>query len=131
MIDIPMDTLRSYLSRSTLGKGTIIANLSLQQSSQPSHFTQVHDRPTFPLVSTVEPPDENLDHILPVDNGPDSWVLDFGPDGVVMSQSRMWEIQLLLGLTPNVDSMQIMSFGYTGSWVDLLVCIRIFCYAPV
>ncbi|KAF8520394.1 hypothetical protein BU17DRAFT_46567 [Hysterangium stoloniferum] len=121
MIDIPMDTLRSYLSRNTLAKGTVVATLSLQRSSQPSHFTQAHGRPTFPLVSTVEPPDENLDHILPVDNGQDSWVLEFGPDGVVLSQSRMWEIQLLLGLTPSVDSMQIMSFAYTGSWVDLLI----------
>lgn len=119
-----MAALRSYLSDRPPCKGTVVANLSLGPSSQPSHFAQAHGRPTFPLL----PPDaledtdvQSLDHILPVDNGPDAWVLDFGPEGVVMSQSRMWEIQLLLGMAPVVDTMQMMSFGYSGSWIDLLV----------
>ena len=119
-----MTALRSYLSDKPPSKGTVVANLSLGPSSQPSHFSQEHGRPTFPLL----PPDaledtdtQSLDHILPVDNGPDAWVLDFGPEGVVLSQSRMWEIQVLLGMAPVINTMQMMSFGYSGSWVDLLV----------
>lgn len=124
LMDIPMTALRSCLLETRPCKGAIVANLSLGPSSQPSHFAQEHSRPTFPLL----PPDaledtdvHSLDHILPVDNGPDAWVLDFGPEGVVLSQSRMWEIQLLLGMAPMVDTMQMMSFGYSDSWVDLLV----------
>lgn len=72
----------------------------------------------------MEPSDDfdvqSSDYILPFDNGPYAWILDFGAEGIVISQSRMWEIQILLGQAPN-DSMSIMSFTYTGSWVDLLV----------
>ncbi|KAF8588708.1 hypothetical protein K439DRAFT_1613378 [Ramaria rubella] len=123
-INIPMTILRSYLSKDLSPKGSVVANLALGPSSQPSHFAEAHGRPTFPLLppDSLEDTDfQSLDHILPVDNGPDAWVLDFGPEGVVLSQSRMWEIQLLLGLAPGVDTMQMMSFGYSGSWVDLLV----------
>lgn len=108
----------------------MVANLSLAPSSQPSHFAQTQGRPTFPLLPPESLDDadfQSLDHILPVDNGPDAWVLNFGDDGVVLSQSRMWEIQLNLGLAPGVDDMQMMSFGYGGSWLDLLVSDRTPC----
>jgi len=122
--DIAATTLRSYLSQTPSPKGPVIANMSLGPSSQPSPFSQTLGRLTFPLLppESLEDPDfQNPDHILPEDNGPDAWVLDFGPDGVVLSQGRMWEIQLVLGLAPGVDAMQMMSFGYSGSWVDLLM----------
>jgi len=105
----------------------VIATLSLGPSSHPRHFAAPHLRPTFLLIPEVDSTSgdiefQSLDHILPMDNGSDAWTLDFGADGVVMSQGRMWEIQLLLGLAQN-DAMPMMSFGYTGSWVDLLVCM--------
>ena len=119
-----MAALRSYLSQRTPCKGAVVANLSLGSSSQPSHFAQEHGRPSFPLLplDAFEDTDvQSLDHILPVDNGPDAWVLDFGPEGVVLSQNRMWEIQILLGMAPVMDTMQLISFGYSDSWIDLIV----------
>lgn len=54
-----------------------------------------------------------------------SWVLDFTGGGkyagVVMSQARMREIELVVNPFSAMESeVQMMAFG-TGSWVDLLV----------
>ncbi|KIJ49685.1 hypothetical protein M422DRAFT_28049 [Sphaerobolus stellatus SS14] len=122
--DIPITVLRSYFSKSPPLNGSVLVTLSLGRSSQPGHFAQPYNRPTFPLIPSVEPLDDNdfqtIDHILPFNNGPDAWILDFGDEGIVMSQTRMWEIYVFQGLVPN-DSLPMMSFGYSGSWVDLLV----------
>ena len=107
--------------------GSVLVTLSLGQSSQPGHFSNPTFRPTFPLIPVVQPPNDNdfqtLDHILPFDNGLDAWVLDFGDEGIVMSQGRMWEIQALQGSMPS-ESLSLM-FGYSGSWVDVLVNHRL------
>ena len=56
-----------------------------------------------------------------------SWLLDFTAGGkypgVVVSQSRMREIELVVNPFGGIDNMgdvPMMSFG-TGSWIDLLV----------
>lgn len=56
-----------------------------------------------------------------------TWNLDFTDEGktqgIVMSQSRMRDIELVvnpLGSIDTLNSVGMMSFG-TGSWVDLLV----------
>lgn len=119
-IDIPLNILEQYLAKDILPKGCILANLCMQPSSQP-HTAEMIGGPRFPLVSSEESLGEtDFDHILPIDNGPDAWVIDFGP-GVVMSQSRMWELQALLKRTPDAHALPIMPFAYSGSWVDLLV----------
>ncbi|GJJ06302.1 hypothetical protein Clacol_000493 [Clathrus columnatus] len=121
-IDVPLDVLESYLRKKSLPKGCVLADLCMQRSSQPPCTAEMFGGPKFPLVPLEENPEEtDFDHILPIDNGPDAWVVDFGPEGVVMSQSRMWEIQVLLKRTPAAHGLPIMAFAYSGSWVDLLI----------
>lgn len=110
------------MTKKSLPKGSVLADLCMQPSSQPSYTAEAIGGPRFPLVPPEENPEEtDFDHILPIDNGSDAWVIDFGADGVVMSQSRMWEIQVLLKRAPVAHDMPIMPFTYSGSWVDLLV----------
>ncbi len=91
-------------------------------------------RPVFPLV----PGGIDLEHLFPqtfdspldLDGEPfskPSWILDFtqggSRPGVVMSQSRMREIELVVNPLSSIDQLDnIMSFG-TGSWVDILVSL--------
>lgn len=92
-------------------------------------------RPTFPLV----PSGSQIDHIFPIDSAVSNdlvtlseqhiWILDFTnggkTPGVVTSQTRMRDIELVINPLSGMDSMgsvNMLSFG-TGSWVDLLVCI--------
>lgn len=102
-------------------------------------------RPTFPLV----PRGSELDHLFPqttnmssslgtsanesgTSPGQHTWFLDFTDggkhSGVVMTQSRMRDIELIINPLSGMDhlnSVGMMSFG-TGSWVDLLVCLYLF-----
>lgn len=57
-----------------------------------------------------------------------TWILDFTSGGkypgIVMSQSRMRDIELVvnpLGGMDNLNSVGMITFG-PGSWVDHLVC---------
>jgi hypothetical protein len=61
-----------------------------------------------------------------------TWFLDFTNggkhSGVVMTQSRMRDIELIINPLSDIDHLNpvnMMSFG-TGSWVDLLVCFHRF-----
>ncbi len=88
-------------------------------------------RPAFPLV-----PDGAREHTFPqtadISSSPfdlekPSWLLDFTEGGrhpgVVVSQSRMRDIELVVNPLSSMDEMNtvnIISFG-TGSWIDLLV----------
>jgi hypothetical protein len=38
-----------------------------------------------------------------------------------MSQSRMKEIQDIVGLAPSNNSMRSLAYGTRGSWVEMLV----------
>jgi hypothetical protein len=141
-IDIPLPRLRQHLSTYPPFGGATIATLSLHPvpekvSYSPSISISAFDsRPTFPLA----PFGTEVDHIFPqiVDLGLSSingvnagekhtWMLDFTQGGkcpgVVMSQSRMRDIELLINPFSAMDQMDtagIMSFR-NGSWVDLLV----------
>jgi hypothetical protein len=84
-------------------------------------------RPTFPLV----PSGSELEHVFPqtaelTSDAQHVWILDFTHGGqfpgVVVSQSRLREMELVVNPLSGMDSMStgMMSFG-TGSWVALLV----------
>ncbi|KAJ7188498.1 hypothetical protein C8R46DRAFT_1157516 [Mycena filopes] len=130
-LDIPFSQLRPYLS--THRKGATMATLLLYSFpdsqlfpaslSMPSLMT----RPTFSLV----PSGSELEHVFPqtaeLTSDPQHvWVLDFTHGGkipgVVISQSRLREMELVVNPLSGMDAMSsgMMSFG-TGSWVALLL----------
>ncbi|KAJ7251801.1 hypothetical protein B0H12DRAFT_1118930 [Mycena haematopus] len=132
-LDISFDRLRSYLS--TYPKGATLATLLLTPLTASELFpgalsmTSLISRPTFPLV----PSGSELEHVFPqtaeLTNESDAqhvWILDFTHGGkfpgVVVSQSRMREMELVVHPLSGMDSMGLgmMSFG-TGSWVALLL----------
>lgn len=130
-LDIPFDQLRSYLS--THRKGSTMATLLLSPLSHSQLFPaslsmpSLISRPTFPLV----PSGSELEHVFPqtaelTNDALHVWVLDFTEGGqhpgVVVSQSRMREIELVVNPLSGMDAMNpvMMSFG-TGSWVALLL----------
>lgn len=139
-LDIPLLSLRSHLQHHR--QGVTIATLSLSGPSDwqlfPASMSMPNftTRPTFSLV----PRGSELEHVFPQTADPSTtmdtsdvplghyvWMLDFTDGGknpgVVMSQSRMRDIELVvnpLGGMDNLNSVGMMSFG-TGSWVDLLV----------
>ncbi|KAJ7590744.1 hypothetical protein C8J56DRAFT_541069 [Mycena floridula] len=144
-LDIPLPLLRLFLA--TPQKGATIATLSLTPPSPAPLFPAsmsmptLTSRPTFALV----PRGSELEHVFPHTADPSSsmamdvsedsssllqhtWVLDFTDGGqnpgVVLSQSRMREIELVVNPLSSMDHlngpMSMMSFG-TGSWVDLLL----------
>jgi hypothetical protein len=88
-------------------------------------------QPTFALG----PSGATLDHIFPLprsqsSDNPIRWILDFTTDGksqggVVMSQSRLREIERLANPLSNDVSMDVDIPGMIpaggGSWIDILV----------
>ncbi|KAJ3749186.1 hypothetical protein DFH05DRAFT_1475820 [Lentinula detonsa] len=140
--DIPLHRLRSKLATSL--KGATIATLTLSPPIESHIFPAsmsiptLTARPTFSLV----PAGSDLEHVFPqladlpastldpVNNessGRNVWFLDFTEGGkypgIVMSQSRMREIELVINPLSSMETMNtmgMMSFG-TGSWVDLLI----------
>ncbi|KAJ7039222.1 hypothetical protein C8F04DRAFT_1087546 [Mycena alexandri] len=130
-LDIPFSQIRSYLS--THRKGATMATLLLHSFPDSQLFPaslsmpSLISRPTFPLV----PSGSELEHVFPqtaeLTSGPQHvWVLDFTHGGkipgVVISQSRLREMELVVNPLSGMDSMSsgMMSFG-TGSWVALLL----------
>lgn len=153
-LDLNVQQLRLHLT-SLNNKGVTIATLSLEKLSEahlyPSSMAMpnVTTRPTFPLAPAVS----ELDHNFPqfgdnfsgaVDShdstnafsGPYTWVLDFTHGGkrpgVVTSQSRMKEIELVVNPLGGTDSLngvsEMLSFGTVG-WIDLLVRSYLFAYS--
>lgn len=143
-LDLTLSQLRSSLP--SLNKGVTIATLSLDKLSEahlylPSmSMPNVTARPTFPLMPAVSELDHNFPQFgdnfgIAVDphdsnafSGPYAWVLDFTESGkrpgVVTSQSRMKEIELVVNPLGGIDSLNgvsdMLSFGAV-SWIDLLV----------
>ncbi|KAJ6558539.1 hypothetical protein DFH09DRAFT_1037086 [Mycena vulgaris] len=130
-LDIPFDQLRTYLS--TPRKGATMATLLLSPLSDSQLFPaslsmpSLISRPTFPLV----PSGSELEHVFPqtaelTNDSQHVWILDFTHGGkfpgVVVSQSRLREIELVVNPLSGMDAMNpvMMSFG-TGSWVALLL----------
>lgn len=143
-LDIPLAALRSSLIPRP--KGVTIATLCLNPTSEAQLFPASMSMPTFTVRPTFSlvPQGSELEHVFPQTmdlsssmsafNGSDTttqyvWMLDFTDSGkypgVVMSQSRMRDIELVvnpLGDMVGLHSVGLLSFG-TRSWVDLLVCI--------
>lgn len=118
-------------------KGVTIATLVLSSSpgsvSDPSamDIADLRSRPTFNLV----PAGAQVDRMLPQQGqsmesstvASRMWILDFTDGGkypgVVMSQSRMREIELVvnpLSAMSHMGDVPVIAFG-SGSWLDLLV----------
>nr|GAT57759.1 predicted protein [Mycena chlorophos] len=129
-LDIPTDLLRSHLSAPR--KGFSLATLMLSSLTGTQLFPpslsmpSLLSRPTFPLVPTGS----EIEHIFPqaeASTGQHIWMLDLTHGGevpgVVMSQARMREIELIIhplgGMDPSL-ALNMMSFG-SGSWVALLL----------
>ena len=143
-LDLTLAQLRSSLT--SFNKGVTIATLSLEKLSEahlypPSmSMPNVTARPNFPLIPAASELDHNFPQfgdnfgvsIVPQDSnafpGPYTWVLDFTESGkrpgVVTSQSRMKEIELVVNPLGGIDNLngvlEMLSFG-TVSWIDLLV----------
>ncbi|KAJ7668419.1 hypothetical protein DFH06DRAFT_1181631 [Mycena polygramma] len=130
-IDIPFNQLRSYLSTHQIGATMATLQLSPLTDSQlfPASLSMpsLISRPTFPLV----PSGSELEHVFPqtaelTSDAQHVWILDFTHGGqfpgVVVSQSRLREMELVVNPLSGMDSMStgMMSFG-TGSWVALLL----------
>lgn len=142
-LDVPLTHLRQMLVGHPRPQGAIVATLSLEPCRlledpplPPSALDAVHaDRPTFTLAQ----PDGGrlFPQISRKPQGPEStrdtyvWILDFTSSGrstgIVISQSRMREIERILQPATSADGMGGISLiGYgTGSrdrdWVDMLV----------
>ncbi|PCH43561.1 hypothetical protein WOLCODRAFT_103768 [Wolfiporia cocos MD-104 SS10] len=136
-LDIPYETLRSRLAAHPRSSGATIATLMLSPTTlaistdDAMDVSDLRTRPSFILA----PSGTEIDHELPrvptpsdLSGGPTpTWILDFTDGGrcrgVVMSQSRMREIELVVNPLSGMDhigSMPMMAFG-TGSWLDLLL----------
>ncbi|KAG5646798.1 hypothetical protein DXG03_002175 [Asterophora parasitica] len=137
--DISLATLRRNISSIPQGVALVTLSLNAAHSGQVFPATMAMPtftaRPTFPLV----PQGSDLEHVFPKtvgqsnsitlsgDPGQYTWMLDFTNGGknlgIVMSQSRMREIELVVNPLGGIDTLNtvtMMSFG-TGSWVDLLL----------
>ncbi|KZT08418.1 uncharacterized protein LAESUDRAFT_697349 [Laetiporus sulphureus 93-53] len=135
--DIPLSHLRSQLSVHPRPEGVTLATLTLTRSFSPIsspdsiNISDLATRPTFPLVQSGH--ETNFSLPLPQSSEPGfvagqaySWILDFTDGGkypgVVMSQSRMREIELVINPLSGTDHMNSapMAFGM-GSWLGLLL----------
>ncbi|KAK1229192.1 hypothetical protein PQX77_007764 [Marasmius sp. AFHP31] len=140
-LDISLPKLRSYLSE--YPKGATVCRLVLSQPIETHLFepsmSMANTTPgtTFPLADSGSDPE----HIFPqLDTSASSlgtalnespsrniWMLDFTADGkspgVVMSQSRMRDVELVINPLSSMQTLNpvgLLSFG-SGSWVDLLL----------
>ncbi|CCL99840.1 uncharacterized protein FIBRA_01864 [Fibroporia radiculosa] len=132
-LDLSFDHLRSTLASHPRPLGVTVTTLILISSNAPApvedpvDIADLGSRPTFTLV----PSGAQLNHILPTATGvgtSHSWNLDFTDGGkyrgIVMTQSRMREIELVVNPLSGMANMgqisPMMSLG-SGSWVDLLI----------
>jgi len=144
LFDIPLSLLRTRLSEHPRLLGAVVATLTLSPVSDPQVYPDslpmLASRPSFPLV----PETPVIDHVFPRITGLNpvslkneanpsetfgkySWILDFTEGGkhpcVVMSQSRIRDIELLVNPLSAINHMDVMSMMpySTGSWIDRLV----------
>ncbi|KAH8093856.1 hypothetical protein BXZ70DRAFT_1001486 [Cristinia sonorae] len=136
-IDIPFHTIRSRLTKHPHHPGATIATLVLATASTPSPtdslgMHSLASRPVHTLTPMTPPPDYHFFETTDPPGSPTAgtayrWLLDFTDDGshrgVVMSQSRMREIETIVNPLSGIDAssnVPLMGFGM-GSWVDLLL----------
>ncbi|KAG6862328.1 hypothetical protein C0995_016026 [Termitomyces sp. Mi166 len=138
--DVPVSSLRTHMF--SIQKGLSLATLTLTVVHTGKIFPATMNMPTFTARPTfpLAPQGSDLEHSFPQTMDQSSammidleagkqymWVLDFTNGGrnagIVMSQSRMREIELIVNPLGGIDTMDpvtLMAFG-TGSWVDLLL----------
>lgn len=142
LLDISSARLQRGLNN--ISSGVTLATLRLEQlPGAPLYpgsmsMPNVTSRPTFPLYPSAS----RLDHLFPhIDNfgvalnhggttstePPYAWILDFTEDGkrkgVVMSQSRLKEIELVINPLGVGNTLHgVADMLSLGSWIDLLVC---------
>ncbi|KAL4267004.1 Mediator complex subunit 1 [Pleurotus pulmonarius] len=138
--DIPLSHLRSSITSHS--KGVTLATLSLQKSTLPIYPTLLTTpagsiRPTFALLRAEAaarpdhafpqyfPPDANSMNAADVPKEHYAWILDFTGDGqspgVVMSQTRMREIESLVKQDTGSDVSDSMMTLNTQSWINILL----------
>lgn len=126
--DIPVLYLRKQLSKNPRPSGITIGTLSLHTSSaQHLSSSSATSRPNFPLV----PIGADFDDQFPQTKSPApphyAWYLDFTENGlypgVVMSQSKMREIEVLLNRSQTPENPLLPTSLGIRSWVDLLVTL--------
>ncbi|KAI4526160.1 hypothetical protein K525DRAFT_189837 [Schizophyllum commune Loenen D] len=130
--DIPQMQVRHYVSKGG-AEGMTAATLRLVRCDYPSlvpaEVMPFTERPTFAL----SPGKAESEYAFPTPVPPRGqeryqWVLDFTDggrsDGVVMSQTRMRDLELLInpesGMDASLDAVGMVAFA-EGSWVDLLL----------
>ncbi|KAG6829369.1 hypothetical protein H0H87_011660 [Tephrocybe sp. NHM501043] len=137
--DISLSTLRTQLF--SLTKGLSLATLALTVANTGQIFSATMNMPTFTARPTfpLAPQGSDLEHTFPQTTDPSTdmlvsddvesgkqyaWILDFTngglTPGIVMSQSRMREIELIVNPLGGIDTMDpvtMMSFG-AGSWLN-------------
>ena len=140
-LDVPFHKLRARLTSHPPLPGTTIANLILSTASSlsPSDSLGMHSlasRPVYTLTQMTPPSDYHFFETIDPPNTPTAgtayrWFLDFTDGGshrgVVMSQSRMREVETIVNPLSEIDASgnePLIGFGM-GSWVDLLVRSRI------
>lgn len=137
-LDVPFHVLQSMLTTHPRSKGITMASLilstagNLTSEADSMNIADFSTRPTFPLAPTGAQVDRALPQVAQLPGAPlpapsPAWVLDLTEGGkypgVVLSQTRMREIELLLNPLSGMDQMHgvhPMAFGM-GSWLDLLV----------
>lgn len=139
-LDVPFNVLQSMLASHPRPKGITMASLvlstaeNLTSMADSVNIAEFITRPTFPLAPTGVQADRALPQATQLPGTPlhapsPAWVLDLTEGGkypgVVLSQTRMREIELLLNPLSGMDQLHgvhPIAFGM-GSWLDLLVSV--------
>lgn len=135
-LDVPFSSLRPFVGSHPRPAGVTTANLYFSSSHEshnsntnpPNEYTLVV-RPTFALVSTGDRKEIYFPTVNDILKKTHGYILDFTDGGrhpgVIMSQMRMHEIQLVLDpieeleTTVQVDTPVVQVVAHT--WVDMLV----------
>lgn len=135
-LDIPFSLIRSHTGRHPRSAGVTTVNLVLTSSGDPAlsgeespvGIEALAIRPTFPLVPSGEQKDVYFPTVTGQNKGTYGYVVDFTDGGkypgVVMSQSRMKEIEMVLnpfGGMASENHVSIMATDAAPTWVDILV----------
>lgn len=128
-LDISLPQVRSNLTNGT--KGATIATLLIKTFPE-GHIPPrsmpipgLTERPTFHLGSNRPAAEHAFPRSADEVSGLHVWMLDFTQGGkypgIIMSQSRMREIELIVNPLSGMEGNSHMLSFRTGSWVDLLV----------
>ncbi|PIL30569.1 hypothetical protein GSI_07269 [Ganoderma sinense ZZ0214-1] len=132
-LDVPFPHLRAALTTHPRPSGATVATLVLSPNPPPAYHADSMSMPALDArtATTLVEDADRLEVVFPAAREVPgqqqfSWVLDFTGGGkypgVVVSQARMREIELVVNPFSGMDQMgdvPMMAFG-TGSWVDLL-----------